>query len=298
MLRPIFSFVSNLSPRLTPTPLRLLSRAPRSGSSFIHPRSTTRLYSTAEPNPSVHPPPRSRIRRLAGFTSIAVLAFTLGLAFQTSRTVSRIMSAAVLTDEETLSAYTPEDARAAEVDSHIRNHPEAAKLRANPDFKEARPHLKIPETLRPRSLTAGTLAGPNKIVVPPLVFSEKEGKSMVSLMYLGSDMCGHIGIVHGGLLATLLDEGFARCCFPALPNKIGVTANLNIDYRAPAMANSYVALRAETVRVEGRKAWVEGRIETLPEEGKEPVVLVEAKALFIEPKQAAALANLSRGVTE
>jgi hypothetical protein len=53
------------------------------------------------------------------------------------------------------------------------------------------------------------------------------------------------------------------------------------------MADSYVALRAETVRVEGRKAWVEGRIETLPEEGKEPVVLVEAKALFIEPKQAA-----------
>jgi hypothetical protein len=88
------------------------------------------------------------------------------------------------------------------------------------------------------------------------------------------------------LLATLLDEGLARCCFPALPNKIGVTANLNIDYRAPAMANQYVALRAETIQVEGRKAWVEGRIETLPADGTEPVVLVEAKALFIEPKQA------------
>ena len=274
----------------------------------------------AEPNPSVRPPPppRSRLRRIAGFTSIAVLAFTLGLVYQTQRTVSRIMSAVVLTDEETLSAYMPADERAAEIEQHLRNHPEAEKLRANPDFKEARPHLKIPETLRPRSLTAGTLSGPNKIVVPPLVFSEKGGKSMVSLMYLGSDMCGHIGIIHGGLLATLLDEGLARCCFPALPNKVGVTANLNIDYRAPAMADSYVALRAETVRVEGRKAWVEGRIETLPEEGKEPVVLVEAKALFIEPRQAAvsdsnvfwfasgnaanrvfqALSNLYRGVTE
>jgi acyl-coenzyme A thioesterase PaaI-like protein len=110
---------------------------------------------------------------------------------------------------------------------------------------------------------------------------------MVSLMYLGSDVCGHPGIVHGGLLATILDEGLANCCFPALPNKVAVTANLNIDYRAPAMANNYVALRAETVKVEGRKAWVEGRIETLPLDGKDPVVLVEAKALFIEPKQAA-----------
>lgn len=197
------------------------------------------------------------------------------------------MAGQALSDEQTLAAYTPEDAVAQEIDEKLRTHPEAEKLRANPDFKEARPHLKIPEKIRARSLTAGTLTGPNKIVVPPLVFSERGGKSLVSLMYLGSDICGHPGIIHGGMLATLLDEGLARCCFPALPNKIGVTANLNIDYRAPAMANAYVALRAETVKVEGRKAWVEGRIETLPDDGEEPVVLVEAKALFIEPKQAA-----------
>ena len=197
------------------------------------------------------------------------------------------MAAPILSDEETLSAFVPVDTFAQEVNDHLRLHPEAVKLRSNPDFTESRPHLKIPESLRERSLTAGTLAGPNKIVVPPFIFSEREGKSLVSLMYLGSDICGHPGIIHGGLLATLLDEGLARCCFPALPNKIGVTANLNIDYRAPAMADSYVVLRAETVKVEGRKAWVEGRIETLPEDGKEPVVLVEAKALFIEPKQAA-----------
>lgn len=223
-----------------------------------------------------------------------------------------------ITDEQSLTAYISEDAQAQEIDARLRTHPEAERLRGNPDFKEARPHLKIPEPLRARSLTAGTLMGPNKIVVPPLVFSERGGKSMVSLMFLGSDICGHPGIIHGGLLATLLDEGLARCCFPALPNKVGVTANLNIDYRAPAMTDSYVALRAETVKVEGRKAWVEGRIETLPEEGKEPVVLVEANALFIEPKQAAvstleaqkkikvmsanvvpqALGDLYRGVTE
>lgn len=197
------------------------------------------------------------------------------------------MATPILTDEETLTAFMPENSVAQEIDERLRNHPEAVKLRENPDFKEARPHLKIPEGLRARSLTAGTLAGANKIVVPPYMFSERGGKSMVSLMFLGSDICGHPGIIHGGLLATLLDEGLARCCFPALPNKVGVTANLNIDYRAPAMADSYVALRAETVKVEGRKAWVEGRIETLPEDGKEPMVLVEAKALFIEPKQAA-----------
>ncbi|KAF4767477.1 hypothetical protein HAV15_009523 [Penicillium sp. str.  len=259
------SFPSTLSPS------RLLIRdsfsaAPR--------RPYTRSYSTApSPSASIHPSPphakRSRLRRFIGFTSIAVFAFTIGLTYQTQRTLSRIM-----------------------IDNTIRTHPVAEALRANPDFSEARPHLTIPEPLRERNLTAGTLAGPGKIVVPPYVFSERGGKTMISLMYLGGDVCGHQGIVHGGLLATLLDEGLARCCFPALPNKVGVTANLNIDYRAPAMANQYVALRAETVKVEGRKAWVEGRIETLPIDGTEPVVLVEAKALFIEPRQAAALSSL------
>lgn len=238
--------------------------------------------------PPPTPKPRSRFRRFIGFTSIAVLAFSAGLAYQTQKTVSRMMTVAVVpTDEETLNGFCPIDDFTQQVDEHIRNHPLAVSLRKDPAFKESRPHLKIPEELRARSLTAGTLARPDGITVPPYIFSEAGGKSLVSIFYLGSSVSGHPGIVHGGLLATLLDEGLARCCFPALPNQVGVTANLNIDYRRPAMAGTYHVLRAETVRVEGRKAWVEGRIETLPEEGQEPVVLAEAKALFVEPKQAA-----------
>ncbi|KAJ5794083.1 hypothetical protein N7457_000682 [Penicillium paradoxum] len=285
--------------RSTVSPARLLIRRTSSPRSLPP---SNRSYSTGksslEPShsASAHPSPpsptqRSRFRRFVGFTSIALFAFTVGLTYQTQRTVSRIM-AAPITDEEVLAAYIAGDSVTAEIENTLRTHPVAEALRANPDFTEARPHMSIPEALRVRNLTAGTLAGPGKIVVPPYVFSEREGKSMVSLMYLGSDVCGHQGIIHGGLLATLLDEGLARCCFPALPNKVGVTANLNIDYRAPAMANQYVVLRAETVKVEGRKAWVEGRIETLPADGKDPLVLVEAKALFIEPRQAAALSSL------
>ncbi|KAJ6143220.1 hypothetical protein N7471_002673 [Penicillium samsonianum] len=296
MFRRSFTSVSSLrhiSIPSTLSPSRLLIR---DSFSAAPKRPYTRSYSTA-PSPSAStypsPPPqgqRSRLRRFIGFTSIAVFAFTIGLTYQTQRTLSRIM--ATPTDEETLTAFIATDSATSEIDNAIRTHPVAEALRANPEFSESRPHLTIPEPLRERNLTAGTLAGPGKIVVPPYVFSERGGKTMISLMYLGGDVCGHQGIIHGGLLATLLDEGLARCCFPALPNKVGVTANLNIDYRAPAMANQYVALRAETVKVEGRKAWVEGRIETLPSDGTEPVVLVEAKALFIEPRQAAALSSL------
>lgn len=160
-------------------------------------------------------------------------------------------------------------------------------MRQKPGFTESRPHLKIPAAFRAHNLTGGTLLGPGRIVVPPVVFSEDGGKSLVSISYLGADVCGHPGVVHGGLLATMLDEGLARCCFAALPHNIGMTANLNINYRSPAPADAYVVLKAVTTNVEGRKAWVEGRIETLADDGESPRVLAEATALFVSPKQAA-----------
>ena len=191
------------------------------------------------------------------------------------------------TDAESLTLFSPSDDRTAEIDDFIKNHPVAQSLRQDPRFQESRPHMKIPEGARAHNLTGGTLTGPGKIWVPPLSFGEEGGKSMTILYYLGKDLCGHPGIIHGGLLATILDEGMARCCFAALPNKVGMTASLTMDYRAPLASNSYVCLKATTTKVEGRKAWVEGRIESLVEEGETPKIFVEAKALFVEPKQAA-----------
>ncbi|KAJ8108275.1 hypothetical protein OPT61_g8281 [Boeremia exigua] len=191
-------------------------------------------------------------------------------------------------DEETLTLFTPSTAEVAEIEKSILTHALTKSLLEDPTYIASRPHLKIPEQLRAQNLTGGTLLGADKIAVPPLQFSTADGSRFVSIQYLGSALCGHPGIVHGGLLGTLLDEGLARCCFPALPNKVGVTASLNITYKAPCMANQIVVLVAETTKVEGRKAWVKGRLETLPkEEGEKPVVLTEAEALFIEPRQAA-----------
>ena len=189
-------------------------------------------------------------------------------------------------DSERVGVFEPTDETSQEIEKYINEHPLALALRADPNLTESRPTLQIPEARRAHNLTAGLLTGPGKIVVPPLVWSEKDGKSFVAISYLGPDLCGHPGVVHGGLLATMLDEGLARCCFPALPSKVGVTANLSVTYRRPTPAGSFVALKAKTVKVEGRKAWVEGHIETLPKDGEEPVVLVEASGLFIDPKNA------------
>ncbi|KAJ5759956.1 Adenylyl-sulfate kinase [Penicillium odoratum] len=193
--------------------------------------------------------------------------------------------------------FDPDLQAALEQDTHIkfiRNHPTRKTLSNNPDFQETSLHTHISEDLRNNNLITGTLAGPQKVLLAPFTFKNHSENSIVMFMYLGSGICGHPGIVHGGVLATLLDEALARCCFPVLPNKVGVTANLNIDYRAPVMANSYVVLRARTKMVEGRKAWVEGRIETLDENGVG--LLVEATALFIEPRRAETFETPYKGV--
>ena len=201
------------------------------------------------------------------------------------------------TDEETLHIYVPGTPRTKEVNEHILNHPLAMRLRQQPEMEESRPHMRIPPALRPHNFTGGVLAGEGKIEVPPLTFAEKgvELPSMYQFMYLGSSMCGHPGIVHGGLLATILDEGLARACFPALPNKVGVTASLKIDYRVPCPAGSYVVLKAYTEKVEGRKAWVKGWIELLGDEDGTGTKVVEAEALFIEPKNAKHMARIASG---
>lgn len=192
-------------------------------------------------------------------------------------------------DAESLKRYTPaeDDEEAQRIEKTINAMPMVAELRARPEMIESRPHMKMPASYREKTLTGGALSGAGKVPSPPYAWIEEGGKSLVSVTYVGDDLCGHPGIVHGGFLATMLDEGLARCCFAALPHKIGVTANLNIDYRKPTPANSFLVLRATTTKVEGRKAWVKGHIELLPKEGEKPVVVAEATALFISPKYAA-----------
>ena len=188
------------------------------------------------------------------------------------------------TDAESVAMYKAPDEAAAEINHTLTFHPLSMKLRGDPKWIESRPHLRFPEAHKPHSLTAGTLLGPGRVPVPPIVFTDD--KNLVSLSYLGTDLCGHVGMVHGGMLATMLDEGMGRCAFTVLPHHVGVTATLTVNYRKPVPAGSFVVLKAEATRVEGRKAWIKGRLELLGKSDEPGTLLVEAEGLFVEPKYA------------
>lgn len=79
---------------------------------------------------------------------------------------------------------------------------------------------------------------------------------------------------------TLLDDCMGRACFPLLPNKVGVTAQLNVSFKRPVSVDSVVVIKAWTDKVEGRKAFVKALV--LDDEDASPHA--EASALFVEPR--------------
>lgn len=90
---------------------------------------------------------------------------------------------------------------------------------------------------------------------------------------------------------TLLDECLGRATLGPLPKHTAVTANLNVDFRRPVPLERVVFVRAVTTRVEGRKAWVEGALC----DAESGVVYVEAKGLFVQPKDVEGFESIVSG---
>jgi len=77
-----------------------------------------------------------------------------------------------------------------------------------PRWKISRPYAATPAG--PHSLSGYSLKGPHKFAIPPLVFTSPDKKEAVLVLHVGKGLCGHEGVIHGGLLATVLDEALGR----------------------------------------------------------------------------------------
>ena len=66
------------------------------------------------------------------------------------------------------------------------------------------------KSLHPHSLTSSVLRGPSMFALPPLAFVKNNESSAIIVLHVGRSLCGHDGIIHGGLLATVLDESLGR----------------------------------------------------------------------------------------
>ncbi|RYP57415.1 hypothetical protein DL769_009485 [Monosporascus sp. CRB-8-3] len=137
---------------------------------------------------------------------------------------------------------------------------------------------------REARLTSGALAGSRGLAYQHVFRNEATGECL-SVVYFGGGTAGWPGVVHGGCLATVLDESLGRCAILRFPSRTGVTASLELTYKAPTRTEAFYVVRARPAGGEAapgksdRKAWVEGSVETL--DGQTCVL---AKALFVVPK--------------
>jgi len=120
-----------------------------------------------------------------------------------------------------------------------------------------------------------------------LRFSVAPDGTIVSLINLGARFTGPPGFIHGGILATLMDEAMSKTL-----RARGVTAmtrNMEVDYLRPAPIETPLRIEAKHLREEGRKHWCEAVL--LDSKGR---TLTSGKGLFIALDPELVAAHLAR----
>lgn len=131
-----------------------------------------------------------------------------------------------------------------------------------------------------RGLLGQTIRGSHRVMINRTYYNELERRS-ATILNVGWALCGWPWVVHGGVIATILDECMGRCAIMSFPAKTGVTANLTLDYRRIWRAEQTAVVYTKVTEVSERKAVVTARLVSL-DDGE---VLCEASAVFVVPKK-------------
>jgi uncharacterized protein (TIGR00369 family) len=108
-----------------------------------------------------------------------------------------------------------------------------------------------------------------------LEFLLAEDSSVVSFPTVPDSFEGPPGFLHGGIIATLLDEAMSKAV--RARGLTTMTRQMEIDYLRPVPSGTHIRIEGRVVRSEGRKHWTEARILNA-----KAVALATGKGLFVE----------------
>jgi uncharacterized protein (TIGR00369 family) len=126
--------------------------------------------------------------------------------------------------------------------------------------------------------------GPGNPVAPPMVATNSDDGRATGRVTLGKSHEGPPGLVHGGVVATLLDHVLARAVRAA--GRGGLTATLTVTYRRPVQLGVPLLATAEVGTTDRRRTTATAR---LVAEDDPSTTLAEAEGLFValRPERAA-----------
>jgi len=99
--------------------------------------------------------------------------------------------------------------------------------------------------------------------------------SVVSLPVVSAGFDGHPGYLHGGIIATLLDEAMSKAV--RTTGRLSMTRKMETEYLRPVPSGVPLRIEGRILRTEERKTWAEARILNADQK-----ILAHASGLFIE----------------
>ncbi len=120
--------------------------------------------------------------------------------------------------------------------------------------------------------------GPNNAIGLHLNFEKNaQKKSAYTKLAVSNDFCGWSGILHGGIISTILDEAMAHACFAA--NIPCVTGELVVRFKKPVPTEKEIEIFGQIDEVRGRLIYCSAKIMregTVLAEGHSKMVLFES----------------------
>lgn len=108
-----------------------------------------------------------------------------------------------------------------------------------------------------------------------LDFFVSDDQSVVCLPSVADTFEGPQGLLHGGIIATLLDEAMSKAV--RVRGLTAMTRQMEVDFLRPVPSATSIRVEGQLVRSEGRKHWTEAKI--LDHRSH---TLATAKGLFLE----------------
>lgn len=100
------------------------------------------------------------------------------------------------------------------------------------------------------------MSKPGGILIKPVVFHNPRTNEGVSIIHVGYKLCGYPFIVHGGIMATMLNETFKRNASLSNITQSNLKGdykleNLTISYKYPTFANQFLIIKTHQIPMEG-----------------------------------------------
>lgn len=91
-------------------------------------------------------------------------------------------------------------------------------------------------------------------------FYDDDKDTVCSIHIIDKRFEGYPGIVHGGILATILDEAVGRVAMAGDHHRFMMTVNMKVQYRLPIPVDTEVKVIAKAIRIRGRIGKAHGQI--------------------------------------